>query len=230
MANFNVLEYNQWYMSKIGFYSYHLTRPTNDLFRSFASYYILFFSIIFTISSSAAFAIIHASQFSLALETSFILIAGIQTTGVFLSIGLKMKKVKILHLKLQEIVDQGKRIYFFMDNSYSKRFLPNQLKERWPKSIGKLNRNAENIRQKCFITFMYIKQCFCLIFCLQFIMYRSEILMYQRGNYHFILLFHLMNLVFGDGVWNGSFNLIWHLVMDIVWYQQLRTFYVPVFM
>lgn len=107
MANFKVFEYNQWYMTKVGLYSYNLTRPTNDLFKSFVTYYMLFFSIAFSIVSSATFSITHKSQFSLALETCFILIAGIQGSGVFLSIGLKMKKVKILHLNLQEIVDQG---------------------------------------------------------------------------------------------------------------------------
>lgn len=116
MTNFKVFEYNQRFMAKLGLYSYHLERPTNDLFKSLATYYILFFSIAFTITSSAIFAITHTSQFSLALETCFIVIAGIQTAGVFLSVGLNMTKVKILHLKLQQIVDEGKsrKFYFFV--------------------------------------------------------------------------------------------------------------------
>lgn len=107
MSNLKILEYNQAFMTKIGIYSYQLTNPSNEFFSSFMTYFILLNGTVFTIISSAVFVYKHLSDFQIVLETCLILIAGIQSCGAFLSIGLKMKEMKLLHLKLQAIVDEG---------------------------------------------------------------------------------------------------------------------------
>lgn len=112
MSNLKILEYNQAYMTKIGIYSYRLTNPSNEFFSSFMSYFILLNGTLFTIISSAVFVYKHLSEFQIALETCLILIAGIQSCGAFFCIGLKMKQMKLLHLKLQAIVDEGIQMTF----------------------------------------------------------------------------------------------------------------------
>lgn len=57
--------------------------------------------------SSGLFVYKNVSQFELALHTSLIVIAGFQCGGMVLGVGLKMDKVKALHIKLQEIVDKS---------------------------------------------------------------------------------------------------------------------------
>lgn len=107
MSNLKVLGYNQAFMAMIGINSHRLTDPTNEFFSSFMSYFILLNGIIFTTVSSSVFAFTHLSHIQIALETFLIVIAGMQSCGMFLSVGLKMKKIKLLHLKLQAIVDKG---------------------------------------------------------------------------------------------------------------------------
>lgn len=108
MKEFKVLEYNQISMRWAGIHSKDLYKPTNEFFKSFATYYILFSVISFTIGSSAVFVYKYSSNFEVVSEPSLIVIAGSQAAGMFLSVGLNMKKIKILHIKLQEIVDESK--------------------------------------------------------------------------------------------------------------------------
>lgn len=108
MKNFNVLEYNQIYMSWIGIHSKHLNEPNNEFFKSIGTYYMVFNVISFTIVASAVFVYKNASNIELIAEPCLIVIAGFQVLGMFISVGLKMNKVKGLHIKLQEIVDKSK--------------------------------------------------------------------------------------------------------------------------
>lgn len=107
MAKFKVLEYNQKFMSRFGIQSHNLNEPTNEFFKSPATYYVLINVILFTIISSAIFIYENVSQFELALQTSIIVIAGLQCGGMFLTFGLNIKKVKELHINLQNFVDEG---------------------------------------------------------------------------------------------------------------------------
>lgn len=105
MAKFNVLKINQMYMARIGIYSYRLTEQTNEFYKSIAAYYICFFLIGLSIST-CVFVFENLSNFNEATVAILSAIGGLQAVGMFISIGLKMKKVKVLHLKLQEIVDK----------------------------------------------------------------------------------------------------------------------------
>lgn len=107
MQKFKVLEYNQILMAWIGIHSHHLTKPTNEFFKSPVTYYVLFITIVFSIISCAVYVFKNVSDFRSSLGACLVVIAGFQKGGLFLSTGLNMKKLKVLHLKLQEIIDKG---------------------------------------------------------------------------------------------------------------------------
>lgn len=111
MARFNVLDYNQHFMAKIGIHSYRLTDPSNEFFKTPSAYLILLILSVFSISSSAAFVYKNTDHFEAALQAIFVIIAGVQCTGMYLSIGLKMEKVKKLQIELQKLVDDGNIIH-----------------------------------------------------------------------------------------------------------------------
>lgn len=126
MAKLKVLDKNRTLMSAIGLYPNRLTELTNEFFESFSNYFILF-NVIFIIISCAVFLLNNGSDFGAALKAFLCIITGIQCGGMFLSIGLNMIKVKTLHLKLQEIVDDVysssvfsyKYFYTFFDPIYT---------------------------------------------------------------------------------------------------------------
>ncbi|XP_055304812.1 odorant receptor 67a-like [Sitodiplosis mosellana] len=107
MAKFKVLKHNQELMALLGIHSHRLTEPTNEFFKLPVTYLVLFILCTFSITSCAMFAYKNFSQFGAALEAIYIMIAGVQCGGMYLSVGLKMKQVKLLQQKLQEIVDEG---------------------------------------------------------------------------------------------------------------------------
>lgn len=107
MAKFKVLEYNQSFMAKFGIHSYRLSDPTIEFFKSPAALLILFILSVFSIASTAMFGYTNFDHFEVALHGFFVMIAGIQCGGMYLSIGLKMRKVKILQIKLQQLIDGG---------------------------------------------------------------------------------------------------------------------------
>lgn len=107
MSKFRVLQSNQAYMAKIGIYSYRLTEPTNEFFSSIATYFMLFFMFTFNECASAMWILRHSDQLIPILDTCKVIIISSQAVGMFISIGLKMTKVKKLHLQLQRIVDDG---------------------------------------------------------------------------------------------------------------------------
>lgn len=106
MSKFKVLQCNQSLMAKLGIHSYRLNVPTNEFLKS-PAFLILFILSVFSIASSAAFVYKNYCQFEAALQSIFVIIAGIQCGGMYLSVGLKMKEVKILQIELQNIVDEG---------------------------------------------------------------------------------------------------------------------------
>lgn len=119
--SFKVLKHNQSLMEFIGIHSYHLTEPTNDFFKSFGTYYILF-SIVSVFLISSAYTAIFSSEFQTGIQAWLLVIAGLQSGGMFLSIGLEMQRIKTLQLKLQAIVDEGNpyRWHISKTNSRSK--------------------------------------------------------------------------------------------------------------
>lgn len=105
MTKFEVLQINKILENKC-IYSYHLTSPIHNFWKSASTYYILLVLTCFPITSSSVFVYRNLSQFELALQTIRIVIAGFQSAGMFLSIGSNMDNVKALHFKLQKIVNE----------------------------------------------------------------------------------------------------------------------------
>lgn len=107
MNKFKVLQSNQNLMAQLGISSHRLTYQKNEFFDSKSVWCISFVHIIFTTIASSMFAYKNVSNFAIALDAFSCSLAGMQGCGMFFSIGLNMKKVKALHLKLQKIVDDG---------------------------------------------------------------------------------------------------------------------------
>lgn len=107
MEKLKVMELNQISMSWIGIHSMHLDEPSNEFFKSISAYCILFCTVFFFIGSSAAFVYEFSSDFVLVSEPLLIVIAGLQCFGMFVSVGFNMKTIKLLHIKLQEIIDES---------------------------------------------------------------------------------------------------------------------------
>lgn len=105
MVKFKVLEYNQYCLARIGIHLHRLNEPTNEFFKTFVSYYYLFVFIILVIVSSGVFAWKSWPHMDMVSEPCLAIIGGFQATGMYLSIGLKIKKLKVLHIELQEIID-----------------------------------------------------------------------------------------------------------------------------
>lgn len=104
-----VLKYNQIFMSLIGIYSYRLTEPTNEFIKSKTAY-LFVTTVIAGILMSIAYILVNytdVAEFQVALVAVAVIIGAAQTGGAYTNVGLKMKQVKVLHLKLQEIVDEG---------------------------------------------------------------------------------------------------------------------------
>lgn len=107
MAKFKVLKYNQIMMSWQGIHSHHLTEASNDFHRSLSSYYVIVTLFLFIIASAVR---IHSywPEVELILKPCSVAFGGVQCVGMFICIGLQMKRIKALHLELQRIIDEGK--------------------------------------------------------------------------------------------------------------------------
>lgn len=107
VAKFRVLKFNQKFMAYIGINSHRLTESTNEFFCSIVAYFILFNLFCWCVVSSTVFVYQNRENLELALLTALVIVAGLQAGGMFLAVGLKMATVKTLHLRLQEIIDNG---------------------------------------------------------------------------------------------------------------------------
>lgn len=109
MAKFQVFKSNRAFMARFGIYSYHMTKPTNEFFTSIGSYYTNFFLWLCVITSSVV-VYENISNLPLALENAQTIIGEAQSAGMFISMGLKLNKIKKLHVLLQDIIDKGEKI------------------------------------------------------------------------------------------------------------------------
>lgn len=107
MPKFIVLKYNQILMSWQGIHSHNLTEATNEFYRSLSTYYIIFTLSAFIITSAVRI-YGYWPEIELILKPCSIAFGGVQCLGMFICIGLQMKRIKVLHLELQRIVDEGK--------------------------------------------------------------------------------------------------------------------------
>lgn len=106
MSKFQVLRYNQEFMTEIKIYSVRLTDHKIDFFRSKISYCVLSLSTI-AIISSAVFVYFDSSDLKATLDSIFLIITSLQTIAVWINIGLQMDNFKKFHNQLQGIVDKG---------------------------------------------------------------------------------------------------------------------------
>lgn len=106
MRKIEVLKYNQAYMTKLGGYSYNLHEPTIEFYKAPFVYYG---SVTLTIAliSSAVFLRENLSELKEALEAFKIFAAGFQSGICSLVLAFQLKKIKVLHLRLQALVDEG---------------------------------------------------------------------------------------------------------------------------
>lgn len=104
---FKVLDIKKILKDRIGLYSYNIVDPTIDFFKSYANYHMIFILIPFFLVSSSTFLLGHLSEFSLLVKSGVNFLAGLQCSGMFLSIALSKRAVGDLHCILQRIVDEG---------------------------------------------------------------------------------------------------------------------------
>lgn len=107
MVNFKVLEHNQKFLSWIGIDLHDLNEPKNTFFYSITAYYFLFTIITLTIMGSALYVFEYWPQFDIISQPIMFVFGGSSSIGLILSVGINMKSVKVLHLKLQTIVDES---------------------------------------------------------------------------------------------------------------------------
>lgn len=114
MKKLKVLETNAAFMMPLGLYSRHLTSGKNEVFTSFAAYFITFCMLSVPIATW----LYIRKNWSTDVKSSFgaikITSGGMQCLGLFVSVGLKLNQVKKLHLKLQEIVDESMHFSIFL--------------------------------------------------------------------------------------------------------------------
>lgn len=105
MVKFKVLQTNQIYMTRIGNYSYNLTEPTNEFLYSFSTWVIII-TMVIPLISAAILVYNDTYDFTSKLNSVFMFVGLSQGLGAYLNVGIQMKKIKLLHLKLQAMVDQ----------------------------------------------------------------------------------------------------------------------------
>lgn len=106
MVKFEVLKTNKSLMYSLGIHSNRLSEPTSEFSTSIKAHYFLFILFFCCLLPSLMFIHENMTQFELTLDALLIIIATTQSGGMFLNVGLQMKTVKQLHLKLQSIVDE----------------------------------------------------------------------------------------------------------------------------
>lgn len=111
-SKIEVMKHNQIYMWWLGIFSYRLTEPTLESHKFILAYHNAIFPI-FSIVSSAVFIYQNPTEMQAVLETILVMIALYQAECTFLNTAFQMKNIKLLHLKLQGIVDEGILHFFF---------------------------------------------------------------------------------------------------------------------
>lgn len=106
MAKYQVLKYNQILMKWQGIHSNRLTDPTNEFHKNFGCYYVTCILFAFIITSAIKI-YNYWPNVDLILKPCSVAFGGVQVVGMFICIGLQMKNIKSLHLKLQAMVDEG---------------------------------------------------------------------------------------------------------------------------
>lgn len=112
MKRVKAFKSNQFLMEMFGIHSYNVSEPSNEFFKKPVTYFMLFCGFGLLTISSVLFVYVNSVEFAVVLQSVLIVIAGLQITGMYLSVGLNMKQVKAVHLKIQSIADQGNHLLF----------------------------------------------------------------------------------------------------------------------
>lgn len=104
MVKINVLEHHRAFMARLGIHSYRLTEQSYEFFQSFGSYFII--TIMMYLILTSIYMLTQNLEFDSFLDTIIVSLAGIQSLGLFCSVGLNLKKVKLLQINLQKFVDE----------------------------------------------------------------------------------------------------------------------------
>lgn len=148
MVILKVLERNQYFMEKLGIYSYNLTEPTNEFFRSFAMYHIFLFTVVACyLISTTIFLYKNVVDFGDALDPCFLIIGGAQLGGMYVCTGLNMSKIKAVHLKLQQIVNQSISSWFEFFSVLTFYFFTTR-QWRWSGDISKVWNNLFEVHEE----------------------------------------------------------------------------------
>lgn len=107
ITKMKVLQYNQYYLNVLGLSSDRLTEQTDEFLKTMNCYVLLFGLGGLLFPCSAIFGINHVYNIKLALKSLLLVCGCLQCVGSYISIGIKMKKVKQMHLKIQDYVDNG---------------------------------------------------------------------------------------------------------------------------
>lgn len=106
LQKIQVLKYNQAYMTQLGGYSYNLHEPTLEFYKAPFVYYGAV-TLTFALVCSAIYLRENLQVVKEALEAFKIFAAGFQSGICSLVLAFQLKKIKVLHLKLQALVDEG---------------------------------------------------------------------------------------------------------------------------
>lgn len=109
LSSFKVLRLNERVMVWLRLYSHQLTPasiPSDDFFQSISMYCISLNMFAFQVAS-AAFVYSNTSVVVDALRTGMVTVGVGQALGMFLCVGCNIGTVKLLHQKLQAIIDQA---------------------------------------------------------------------------------------------------------------------------
>lgn len=107
MVKIEVHKYNRAFMSPLGIHSYKVKEPTIELFYTPGAHYgivVLTFSLV----STFAYFYQNMDEVKEALESFKIFVGASQSGACGLIVGFQMRKMKTLHMKFQELVDNGK--------------------------------------------------------------------------------------------------------------------------
>lgn len=121
MVKIEVHKYNRAYMAPLGVHSYKLQEPTIEMFDR-VCIYIGVIVLTFSLTSTTVYFYQNMHEVKEALESFKIFVGGSQSGVCALAVGFQMRKIKILHMKFQELVDEGEiflsiKPYFMMSHN-----------------------------------------------------------------------------------------------------------------
>lgn len=235
MAKFKVLKVNQTYMSWLGLYSYSLTEPTNEFFKSIGSYYNLISMVALFVTSCVFIYKNYSTDITAAMNAIKVCVSTVQWVGIFIGLGLNMIKIKSLHCELQQVVDEGISVSFFiifvldwyqLTTSIHFSFINyNMMKTttKWTIFTGIVSKNAEKLPNDRVTTCCFIHHHSLLFWFMRLFAWLLGNMILRPGIYHSMWLCHLIRHAYRDGYWRGFFSFLLHFLIQHPWHRLHHT-------